>query len=99
MTWFEPLIWPVTMAGAACLDYALLWFALYGAYSVNPYGIRRDSDAPSRGRMDSRTTSATGLASSRGTRLFGKAVCAVAALGIASGLAAWTTGFDLSEWI
>ena len=99
MTWFEPLIWPVTMAGAACLDYALLWFALYGAYSVNPYGIRRDSDAPSRGRMDSRTTSATGLASSRGTRLFGKAVCAVAALGIASGLAAWTIGFDLSEWI
>ena len=43
-----------------------------GAYSVNPYGIRRDSAAPSRGRMDSRTTSATGLVSSRGSRLFGK---------------------------
>jgi Protein of unknown function (DUF2778) len=44
--------------------------------------------------MESRTTSATGLASSRGSRLFGRAACAVAVLGIASGLAVWTTGFD-----
>ena len=49
--------------------------------------------------MDSRTTSATGLASSRGSRLFGKAACAVAALGIASGFAAWITDFDLAGWM
>jgi hypothetical protein len=49
--------------------------------------------------MDNRTTSAAGLASGRGTRLFGKAACAFAALGVASGLAAWTTGFGLGGWI
>jgi len=49
--------------------------------------------------MDNRATSAAGLGSSRGTRLFGKAACAFAALGIASGLAAWTSGFDLAALI
>jgi len=49
--------------------------------------------------MDRRATSAAGLASSRGTRLFGKAACAIAALGIASGLAAWATGVDLAALI
>ena len=72
------------------------YFGLHygGTYSVNPLGIRRDSEAPSRGRMDSKTTSAAGLASSRGTRLFGKAAFAVAALGMALGLAVWVTDFD-----
>ena len=45
------------------------YFGLHygGTYSVNPLGIRRDSEAPSRGWMDRKTTSAAGLASSRGT--------------------------------
>ena len=39
------------------------YFGLHyvGAYSVNPLGIRCDSEAPSRGRMDHRTTSRPGL--------------------------------------
>ena len=49
--------------------------------------------------MDSRTTSATGLVSSRGSRLFGKVACTVAALGIALGFAAWIADYDLTKWL
>ena len=77
------------------------YFGLHygGTYSVNPLGIRRDSEAPSRGRMDRKTTSAAGLASSRGTRLFREAAFGAAALAMALGLAAWVTDFDLAAWI
>ena len=47
--------------------------------------------------MDRKTTSAAGLASSRGTPWFGKAAFAVAALVMALGLAAWMTDFDLGR--
>ncbi len=49
--------------------------------------------------MNKPGTSAAGLASSRGSRLFGEIAFAVGALAMASGLAAWVTGFDLSAWI
>jgi hypothetical protein len=49
--------------------------------------------------MDKTGTSAAGLASSRGSRLFGEIAFAVGALAMASGLAAWVTGFDLAAWI
>ena len=77
------------------------YFGLHygGTYSVNPLGIRRDSEAPSRGRMDRRTTSAAGLASSRGTRLLREAAFGAAALAMALGLAVWVTDFDLADWI
>src|SRR5512147_367480 len=77
------------------------YFGLHygGTYSVNPLGIRRDSEAPSRGRMDRRTTSTTGLASSRGTRLFREVAFGTAALAMALGLAAWVSDFDLAAWV
>ena len=77
------------------------YFGLHygGTYSVNPLGIRRDSEAPSRGRMDRKTTSTAGLASSRGTRLFREAVFGTAALAMALGLAVWVTDFDLAGWV
>jgi Protein of unknown function (DUF2778) len=49
--------------------------------------------------MDRRTTSAAGLASSRGTRLLREAAFGTVALGMALGLAAWVTDFDLAGWI
>ena len=49
--------------------------------------------------MDKPGTSAAGLASSRGSRLFGEIAFAVGALAMASGLAAWVTGFDPAAWI
>ena len=77
------------------------YFSLHygGSYSVNPLGIRRDSEAPSRGRMDRKTTSTAGLASSRGTRMLREAAFGTAALAMALGLAAWVTDFDLAAWI
>lgn len=48
--------------------------------------------------MGNRTTSAAGLSSSRGSRLFGEVAFAVGALVVASGLAAWVTDFDLMSW-
>ena len=75
------------------------YFGLHygGTYSVNPLGIRRDSEAPSRGWMDRKTTSAAGLASSRGTRLLREAAFGAVALAMALGLAAWVTDFDLAD--
>ena len=49
--------------------------------------------------MDNIAPNAAGLSSSRGFRLLGKATVAVAALAMTSGLAAWTTGFNLGAWI
>ena len=49
--------------------------------------------------MDRKTTSAAGLASSRGTRLFREAAFGAAALAMALGLAVWVTDFDLAAWI
>ena len=49
--------------------------------------------------MDRIRTSAAGLPPSRGFPLFGKATFAVAALTLASGLAAWMTDFDMGGWI
>ena len=49
--------------------------------------------------MNSRTTRATGLASGRGSRLFGKVACTVAVFGIASGFAAWIADFDPTDWL
>jgi len=49
--------------------------------------------------MDSRTTSATGRASSRGSRLFGKVACSVTALGVALGFAAWIADLDPTDWL
>ncbi len=49
--------------------------------------------------MDRKTTSAAGLASSRGTRLLREAAFGTAALAMALGLAAWVTDFDLVGWI
>lgn len=49
--------------------------------------------------MESRTTSATGLGSSRGSRLFGKVACSVATLGIALGFAAWIADYDPTDWL
>ena len=49
--------------------------------------------------MDSRTTSATGLASGRGSRLFGKVAYSVAALGAALGFAAWIADYDPTDWL
>ena len=49
--------------------------------------------------MDRKTTSAAGLASSRGTRLLREAAFGTAALAMALGLAAWVTDFDLAGWI
>ena len=49
--------------------------------------------------MNSRTTRATGLASGRGSRLFGKVACTVAVFGIASGFAAWIADFDPTDFI
>src|SRR3982074_2315217 len=76
------------------------YFGLHygGTYSVNPLGIRRDSEAPSRGRMDKTKTSAARLASSRGVRLLREAAFGTAALVMALGLAAWVTDFDLAAW-
>src|SRR4029453_12213884 len=76
------------------------YFGLHygGTYSVNPLGIRRDSEAPSRGWMDRKTTSTAGLASSRGTRLLREAAFGTAALAMALGLAVWVTDFDLAAW-
>ena len=54
---------------------------MFGTYSVNPVGISSDSEAPSRGRMDYRTTNTAGLVfEPRALSWFGKAVFAVAAL-------------------
>ena len=49
--------------------------------------------------MGRNTTSAAGLATSRGTRLFRDAAFGGAALFLALGLAVWVTDFDLSAWI
>jgi hypothetical protein len=49
--------------------------------------------------MDSRTTSTTGLGSSRGSRLFGRVACSVTALGVALGFAAWIADYDPTEWL
>src|SRR5262245_51323655 len=49
--------------------------------------------------MDRRTTSAAGLASSRGTRFLREAAFGVAASAMALGLAAWVTDFDVAGWI
>ena len=49
--------------------------------------------------MDRKTTSAAGLATSRGIRLFRDAAFGGAALFMALGLAVWVTDFDLSAWI
>ncbi len=46
--------------------------------------------------MDHISTSAAGLAASRGARLAGQVAFGVAAFAVASGLAAWITGFDLA---
>ena len=61
---------------------------MLGTYSVNPLGIRRDSEAPSRGRMggQSQRPAQPGLLRSRGTRLFGKVAFGVAAFAMTSGL-------------
>src|SRR5947208_12602404 len=77
------------------------YFGLHygGTYSVNPLGIRRDSEAPSRGRMDRKTTSAARLASSRRTRLCREAAFGVTAFAMALGLAAWVIDFDWADWI
>ena len=48
--------------------------------------------------MDRKTTSAAGLASSRGTRLLREAAFGTVALAMALGLAAWATDFDLVGW-
>ena len=48
--------------------------------------------------MDRKTTSAAGLASSRGTRLLREAAFGTVALAMALGLAAWVTDFDLAAW-
>ncbi len=48
--------------------------------------------------MDRKTTSAAGLASSRGTRLLREAAFGTVALAMALGLAAWATDFDLAGW-
>lgn len=48
--------------------------------------------------MDRKTTSAAGLASSRGTRLLREAAFGTVALAMALGLAAWVTDFDLATW-
>jgi len=49
--------------------------------------------------MEYRTTSAAGLASSHGTSLFGRAIVALAALVVTSGLAAWVVDFDVVAWL
>ena len=49
--------------------------------------------------MDSKKTSAAGLDSSRGNRLFGNVAFGIAALAMASGVAAWMTDFNLAAWI
>jgi hypothetical protein len=49
--------------------------------------------------MGRNTTSAAGLATSRGLRLFRDAAFGGAALFMALGLAVWVTDFDLSAWI
>ena len=49
--------------------------------------------------MDYKTTSAVGLSTSRGTSLFGRAASVVAALAVASGLAAWAVDFDITALI
>ena len=49
--------------------------------------------------MDYRTTSAAGLASSRGFPWIGKAAFAVAMVVVAAGLAAWVAGFDIAAWL
>jgi hypothetical protein len=48
--------------------------------------------------MDRKTTSAAGLASSRGTRLLRDAAFGTVVLAMALGLAAWVTDFDLAGW-
>src|SRR3954465_16006318 len=70
-----------------------------GAYSVNPLRNQLCSEAPSRGRMDYRTTSAAGLASSRGLPWVGKAAFAVAMLVVTSALAVWVVDFDIVPWL
>src|SRR5690349_23040782 len=76
------------------------YFGLHygGTYSVNPLGIRRDSEAPSRGWMGRTGTSAAELPSSRRSRLLREAAFGTAALAIALGLAAWVTDFNLTGW-
>ncbi|MBA2400095.1 MAG: DUF2778 domain-containing protein [Bradyrhizobium sp.] len=49
--------------------------------------------------MDYKTTSASGLASSRGFSWVGKAAFAVAMLVVSSGLAAWVVDFDVVAWL
>ena len=49
--------------------------------------------------MGYRTTSAAGLASSRGLPWVGKAAFAVAMLVVASALAAWVVDFDVVAWL
>jgi hypothetical protein len=49
--------------------------------------------------MGYRTASTAGLASSRGTSLFGRAIFAAAALVVTSGLAAWVVDFDPAAWL
>jgi hypothetical protein len=49
--------------------------------------------------MDYRTTSAAGLASSRGLPRVGKAAFAIAMLVVTAALAAWVVDFDLVAWL
>ena len=49
--------------------------------------------------MDYRTTSAAGLASSRGFPWVGKAIFAAAMLVVTSALAAWVVDFDVVAWL
>ena len=49
--------------------------------------------------MGRKTTSAAGLATSRGIRLFRDAAFGGAALFMALGLTVWVTDFDLAGWI
>ena len=49
--------------------------------------------------MGRKTTSAAGLATSRGIRLFRDAAFGGAALFMALGLTVWVTDFDLAAWI
>jgi hypothetical protein len=49
--------------------------------------------------MDYRTTSAAGLASSRGLPWVGKAAFAIAMLVVTSALAAWVVDFDVVAWL
>ena len=49
--------------------------------------------------MDRKTTNATGLASSRRTRLCRDAAFGAVMLAMALGLAVWVTDFDVAAWV